>query len=841
MTKMHVAINLLLLLALSLSLSGFRVARAATGTLQFSSATFTTNENGNTPTDTNEAIITVSRVGGSSGAVSVTYATSNGTATAGADYIDSTGSLFWADGDVGCRSFIVPLFNDTSYDLNETVSLTLKDSTGATLDTAVLTIRDHDLISNFTSPDPTYPQSGSPGTNVTIRNSPNVSFAGASAVKFGSRNANFTVLSNGYISATVPQGTFLQVPISVVTPSAMGYKANFTVTGTGAYTLDWENADDRLGLSASTDVPMPGAPPGWKVNYGSRPAGEEPAARAGVPPHAGARARNGQYAVRFELNRADYAYQLDQTPDDCSPRVAPPGGSARSELNGSPLGLLGSDSPSSTGATASIDSLGTDWWYGFSIYLPGAFDTSASGASEEWKTDASPEIVTQWHQLDPSSTSPSYGSPPLAIMTKNGQWVISMRQISWDNRVTASTDDIPVGAYQTGKWTDWVVHVKWSASSDGVLEIWKDGQKCNLLSSVHKNADGTPLDRGRGQNKFADGHGNFMNIGIYKWDWKDHPERSTADRRVLYHDELRIAAGPTNRYNDVAPRATWSVVDAAVGSDGQSRVLWEKSSGEIMLWTVNTSGVVTTQRYFGPFEGWHAIAIAANTISGTDNGTRILWQHSSGAITLWSVDAVGATNASPVYSSSGWSALNIAVGGDNKTRVLWKHSSGLVGLWVVDNVGPSAQVSYSPVYGQDAGWNVVDMTVGTDNTTHLLWKHSSEAIGLWRISAAGALSYSPVYRTSGWASRGVSVGADNKERILWQHSSGDIGLWMIDSSGAISYSPVYSAAAEWSAKGIAVGSDNNSRVLWQKVDGAMSLWTLDAAGGTINTYAYGPY
>ena len=49
------------------------------GTLQFSSATYSVNENGGS------ILITVTRTGGSSGAVGVSYATSNGSATAGSD------------------------------------------------------------------------------------------------------------------------------------------------------------------------------------------------------------------------------------------------------------------------------------------------------------------------------------------------------------------------------------------------------------------------------------------------------------------------------------------------------------------------------------------------------------------------------------------------------------------------------------------------------------------------------------------------------------------------------------------------------------------------------------
>ncbi|MBK8741933.1 MAG: hypothetical protein IPM02_21570 [Betaproteobacteria bacterium] len=56
------------------------------------------------------AQITVNRIGGRGGAISVQFNTSNGTATAGADYTATSLTLNWANGDAGpgtysCRSF----------------------------------------------------------------------------------------------------------------------------------------------------------------------------------------------------------------------------------------------------------------------------------------------------------------------------------------------------------------------------------------------------------------------------------------------------------------------------------------------------------------------------------------------------------------------------------------------------------------------------------------------------------------------------------------------------------------------------------------------------------------
>src|SRR5262249_50336645 len=91
------------------------------GRLNFSSTTIVTNE------DAGFATVTVTRTGGSVGAVSVQYTTADGTATAPADYLATSGTLNWNDGDSTARSFLVPLVADGIVDSNvlETVNLRL--------------------------------------------------------------------------------------------------------------------------------------------------------------------------------------------------------------------------------------------------------------------------------------------------------------------------------------------------------------------------------------------------------------------------------------------------------------------------------------------------------------------------------------------------------------------------------------------------------------------------------------------------------------------------------------------------------------------------------------------
>jgi hypothetical protein len=113
------------------------------GTLQFTNTSYNVSEDGTAAT------ITASRIGGTTGVVSVAYTTrTGGTATEGADYTFTSGVLSWADGDATTKSFNVPINNDVEVEGNETISLALGNPAGgATLgtpSTAALTITDDD-------------------------------------------------------------------------------------------------------------------------------------------------------------------------------------------------------------------------------------------------------------------------------------------------------------------------------------------------------------------------------------------------------------------------------------------------------------------------------------------------------------------------------------------------------------------------------------------------------------------------------------------------------------------------------------------------------------------------
>jgi len=96
------------------------------GHISFSSATYVTNENAGS------ALITVNRLGGSTGTMTVTMITGNGSATNGVNYTGSTNVLTWNNGDATARTISIPVMDDGIVTTNLTVSLRLTNALAGT-------------------------------------------------------------------------------------------------------------------------------------------------------------------------------------------------------------------------------------------------------------------------------------------------------------------------------------------------------------------------------------------------------------------------------------------------------------------------------------------------------------------------------------------------------------------------------------------------------------------------------------------------------------------------------------------------------------------------------------
>lgn len=201
--------------------------------------------------------------------------------------------------------------------------------------------------------------------------------------------------------------------------------------------------------------------------------------------------RAGRGAARFELRRSD-------------PDVK---GSKRAEIR------------------MKAGAMGSEYWHAFSVYLP-----------SDWEPDQVPTTLAQWHGVPDVWLAEAGRSPPLRLAALEGEWLLVN---VWDSkRVTAMRfvggeadgwTSSSLGELGTGRWTDWVFHIRWSAAEDGLLEVWKNGELA--------------FERA-GPNAYNDALGPYLKLGLYVPEWGLAQTRSTVRRRIAYFDAVRVADRP---------------------------------------------------------------------------------------------------------------------------------------------------------------------------------------------------------------------------------------------------------------------------------------------------------
>jgi hypothetical protein len=210
---------------------------AMPGTVQFAQAFYTVGEGDGSVT------LTVTRTGGSDGAISVNYVFAGGTATgagacaAGVDYAATSGTLNWASGDSASKTFNVTICDDALVEGSENFLSFLNTPTGGA------------TVGTQSSTDVTITDNDSPPTGNVVVNPGNVAYAtlGAAidAINAGTHTGAVTVDINASTTETGPvvlnssgAGAASYASI-VISPKADGVTvAGPTATGRGLIELN---------------------------------------------------------------------------------------------------------------------------------------------------------------------------------------------------------------------------------------------------------------------------------------------------------------------------------------------------------------------------------------------------------------------------------------------------------------------------------------------------------------------------------------------------------------------------------------------------------------------------
>jgi hypothetical protein len=196
--------------------------------VQFSAANYNVNEGDGTVT------VTVTKTGNTAVPATVNYATSDGSATAGSDYTAASGTLTFLPNDTS-KTFTVPITQDSLYEGNETVTVTLSTPAGASLGSpnpATVTIVDDDAAPVVQFNPATYAVNENVG-NATVTVTKTGSTQLNAVVHYATSNgtatapADYTATSGDLTFA--PNETSKTIPVPIIDDTAHELDETFTV------------------------------------------------------------------------------------------------------------------------------------------------------------------------------------------------------------------------------------------------------------------------------------------------------------------------------------------------------------------------------------------------------------------------------------------------------------------------------------------------------------------------------------------------------------------------------------------------------------------------------------
>ncbi len=201
------------------------------------------------------ATFTVTLTGATAQAVTVNYATSNGTATASSDYTTASGPLTFTAGQTS-QTFNVAIIGDTVDEANETLNIALTSPTNATIGdgTGIGTINDDDPAPTLSIGDVSVTEGNSGSTNATFT----VTLTGATAqtvtVNYATSNGTATASSDytttsGTLTFTAGQTT-QTFNVAVIGDAIDEANETFNVTLTSPTNATFS---DSIGVGTITD------------------------------------------------------------------------------------------------------------------------------------------------------------------------------------------------------------------------------------------------------------------------------------------------------------------------------------------------------------------------------------------------------------------------------------------------------------------------------------------------------------------------------------------------------------------------------------------------------------
>jgi hypothetical protein len=261
--------------------------------------------------------------------------------------------------------------------------------------------------------------------------------------------------------------------------------------------------------------------------------------------------------------------------------------------------------------------------------------------------------------------------------------------------------------------------------------------------------------------------------------------------------------------------------------DTKADILWRHSSGDVAIWLMNGTSVVSSAVVGNVSLDW---TIAGVGDFNGDGKTDLLWRHTSGLLAVWLMNGTTIVGTGMLGSvGTDWTIAGVGdFNGDGRADILWRHTSGTVAVWLLNGT----TVVGSGVPGSvGTDWTIAGVgDFNGDTKADILWRHTSGTVAIWLLNGT-SFAGSGVVGNPGtdWAISGVGdFNGDGRADILWRHTSGTVAVWLMNGTSVLTTGTLGSVGSDW---GIAGAGDfdgsGKADILWQNTSGLIYEWLLN--------------
>lgn len=360
------------------------------------------------------------------------------------------------------------------------------------------------------------------------------------------------------------------------------------------------------------------------------------------------------------------------------------------------------------------------------------------------------------------------------------------------------------------------------------------------------------------------------NNTVYVRHRTDHYPTSASDGDLVYsgsaqafeHTNVDSSGSVTNYYtiwgdNGSSYASLGNNVNASSLADpGTVRVLWTRSTGEVLTWNLRANGTRKSAGYANVAGGlinmsyWKVIGF--NDID-RDGAPDVLWTGTGGEVVFWllnidgTLKTTGRVKSGNATASGYWSAVGFSdINRDGTADILWNGAGGELVYWLLNANGTmnTAGRVYPGNATASGYWKVAGFSdINDDGTADILWTGSGGEVVYWLLNAdgtrntAGRVAPGNATASGYWRVIGFNdINGDNTADVLWTGAGGDLVYWLLNangtqrSAGRVQTGNV-TRSGYWSVSGFQdINRDGSADIIWRGQGGETKYWLLNSDG-----------